>query len=206
MQELEKWLDNWSSDPKYKHAALISGHPGIGKTTAARLVCKKLGYKVLEKNASDIRNKSSIEEFLGIASFTKTLNFTNNKISGLSSKTCIIMDEIDGMFSDRGGTAALTQFIKKTKVPIICICNDNKHIKIRTLTYYVLDIKFIKPPTAQVIKYIMDICKNEGIQIDYNSVEYIVQQSNNDIRQILNCLQKELFYTNNISYVSIKNQ
>jgi len=35
------------------------------------------------------------------------------------------MDEVDGMSSgDRGGVSELIQIIKKSKIPIICICND----------------------------------------------------------------------------------
>jgi replication factor C subunit 1 len=38
-------------------AALISGPPGIGKTSACRILCKTLGFETLELNASDCRNK-----------------------------------------------------------------------------------------------------------------------------------------------------
>ena len=35
------------------------------------------------------------------------------------------MDECDGMSgSDRGGIAEIVDSIKRTKIPIICICND----------------------------------------------------------------------------------
>lgn len=40
---------------------LISGPPGIGKTTAAHLVAKQHGYDVLELNASDVRSKKLLE-------------------------------------------------------------------------------------------------------------------------------------------------
>lgn len=42
-------------------ACLISGPPGIGKTTAATIIAKECGYDILELNASDARNKASID-------------------------------------------------------------------------------------------------------------------------------------------------
>ena len=47
-------------------------------------------------------------------------------------KQLVIMDEVDGMGgSDRGGIQELILLIKKSRVPIICICNDRQHQKIR---------------------------------------------------------------------------
>ena len=43
-------------------AALLSGPPGVGKTTTAVIVCKELGYSYVEMNASDSRNKKSLDE------------------------------------------------------------------------------------------------------------------------------------------------
>lgn len=42
-------------------AVLISGPPGIGKTTSAHLVAKLNGYTAIEVNASDARNKKLVE-------------------------------------------------------------------------------------------------------------------------------------------------
>lgn len=68
MKQLKDWLESWeqvhnhpaggkkkvttSSKPK---AALLSGDPGIGKTTAARLVCDHLGFHALEVIDSQLR-------------------------------------------------------------------------------------------------------------------------------------------------------
>ena len=41
-------------------AALLSGPPGIGKTTTAHLVAKSLGFELIEFNASDTRSKKSL--------------------------------------------------------------------------------------------------------------------------------------------------
>jgi len=44
------------------------------------------------------------------------------------------MDEVDGMSAgDRGGVGALNAFIRKTKVPIIAICNDKSTQKMKPL-------------------------------------------------------------------------
>lgn len=42
-------------------AVLLSGPPGIGKTTAAHVVAKTNGYEALEFNASDVRSKKILE-------------------------------------------------------------------------------------------------------------------------------------------------
>lgn len=42
-------------------AILISGPPGIGKTTSAHLMAKEAGYNPIELNASDARSKKLVE-------------------------------------------------------------------------------------------------------------------------------------------------
>ncbi len=67
---------SWGDIPNVNaRAALLSGPPGIGKTSAARIVCKQLGYEVVEQNASDTRNKSSIEGSIKDLSQNKTLDY-----------------------------------------------------------------------------------------------------------------------------------
>lgn len=48
-------------------AVLISGPPGIGKTTSAHIAAKLAGYSPIELNASDTRSKKLIE--VGLAVF-----------------------------------------------------------------------------------------------------------------------------------------
>ena len=73
-------------------------------------------------------------------------------------KALIIMDEVDGMSSgDRGGITAIIQMIKKSKVPIICICNDRSSEKIRSLAGHCFDIRFHKPSKMIVVKRLKQI-------------------------------------------------
>ena len=53
------------------------------------------------------------------------------------------MDEVDGMSGgDRGGVTELIQNIKRSKVPIICICNDKYSQKIKSLKGHCLEMDF----------------------------------------------------------------
>lgn len=77
------------------------------------------------------------------------------------------MDEVDGMSAgDRGGIQAIIQTIKKSRAPVICICNDRQHDKIKTLAGHCYDIKFSKPKPALVVKRLMDILAIEGLSVN----------------------------------------
>jgi replication factor C subunit 1 len=76
------------------------------------------------------------------------------------------MDEVDGCGAgDRGGISALIAIIKESKTPIICICNDNKEQKLKTLITYCYELKFTKPNQNAIKKRISDIVENESLQI-----------------------------------------
>lgn len=82
------------------------------------------------------------------------------------------MDEVDGMSSDRGGVAALIEQIKLAKVPIICICNDRGHQKMKTLSNHCYDLRFQRPNKVTVIKRLNQIANKEGLTVDNNSMDF----------------------------------
>jgi replication factor C subunit 1 len=62
------------------------------------------------------------------------------------------MDEVDGMAGneDRGGIQELIQLIKNSQIPVICMCNDRSHPKMRSLSNYCFDLKFNRPRVEQI--------------------------------------------------------
>ena len=60
-------------------ACLVSGPPGIGKTTSVRLIAKTMGYEVIEQNASDVRNKLAVEALLNHLTNNTLVSFSGNK-------------------------------------------------------------------------------------------------------------------------------
>lgn len=58
-------------------------------------------------------------------------------------KVLLIMDEVDGMtVGDKGGAVALASLIQRTKIPIICICNDIRSTRISPLLRVCFDVRF----------------------------------------------------------------
>lgn len=195
-EKLTTWLGEWKNGtPSEFKAVLLSGPPGIGKTTMAHMACKQAGYDVVEFNASDTRSKKTLHDEVrevinnqSLGSFFKPAS-AKDKDSHLLKKQCIIMDECDGMSAgDRGGMAELILLIKKTKMPIICACNDRSSPKVRSLANHCLDLRFRKPEARQVVPRITEICRQEGLSVGTNTIEELVASTQGDIRQILNLL------------------
>merc|ERR1719341_2976870 len=75
-----------------------------------------------------------------------------NENCGVTSKRVLLMDEVDGMAGneDRGGVAELIQLLKTSKVPVIAMCNDRNHQKIRSLANHCFDLRFQRPRVEQI--------------------------------------------------------
>jgi replication factor C subunit 1 len=121
VKSLVEFLESWNASQKQK-AALMSGPPGIGKTTTATLISNLCGFEVVEFNASDTRNQKSLDEHVSDLMDNRTITEFQDKKQGKerahkSKKLVLVMDEVDGMSSgDRGGIAQLNKLIKTSKV------------------------------------------------------------------------------------------
>ncbi|CAF4263886.1 unnamed protein product, partial [Rotaria magnacalcarata] len=85
--------------------------------------------------------------------------------SATISKYVLIMDEVDGVAGneDRGGVQELISLIKRSRIPIICICNDRQHKKIRSLASYCYDLRFYRPTIVQIRARMLTILHRENI-------------------------------------------
>ncbi|KAG0501918.1 hypothetical protein HPP92_001990 [Vanilla planifolia] len=228
VKQLHDWLSNWhkefvhdgkkvkgkkQNDSATKKAVLISGSPGIGKSTSAMLVSQMLGFQVIEVNASDSRGKADSKIVKGVGGSTSNSikELIRNEALSTSKdwskypKSVLIMDEVDGMSAgDRGGVADLIASIKVSKIPIICICNDRYSQKLKSLVNYCLPLNFRKPTKQQMAKRLLQICQTESLQVNEIALEELAERVNGDMRLALNQLQYMALSQSVIKYDDVR--
>ncbi|TMW67474.1 hypothetical protein Poli38472_011094 [Pythium oligandrum] len=219
-RKLKQWLLDWDAvhvkhtkkipfttklaENRGAKTVLLSGPPGIGKTTIATLVAKECGFECTELNASDTRSKKMLQTGLKDVLGTQAIQFGPAKAR--LSKRVVIMDEVDGMSGgDRGGTAELIQLIKNSKTPIICICNDRQSTKVRSLANHSFDLRMRRPTKQQISKRLMEIGLLEGLTMEKNAIEEAADRCGNDIRQLITQMQRWRMTTTNITYDDMVN-
>ena len=174
----------------------------------AALVAREAGFEPFELNASDTRSKKSMGQQLAGVLGTAVLNFGARSAAPQSQtlKTrVVIMDEVDGMSSgDRGGMQELIKLLKTSKTPIICICNDRQKSSVRSLANHCYDLKFVRPNKSSVAKRMREVAKLEGLSVEANALEILVESNGNDIRQVLNAMQMWRQKSKNMSFDDVR--
>jgi replication factor C subunit 1 len=181
INELMGWLRAWTGTAGSVRGALVTGPPGIGKTTAVGLIVAACGYDLVEFNASDERSATAVRRY-----------FDEAKRSGhCGRRRVIVMDEVDGMSTgDRGGIGELARVISGCAFPIICIANERGTPRLRPLAGCCLDIRFQRPTKTVIAKALYTrVVKAEKLPYSAGDLETLCEKNGNDIRSIINALQ-----------------
>lgn len=165
---------------------LLSGSPGIGKTTVAKAICEELGYDYLFINASLERGIDMVRE--NIINHASTISLDG-------SRKVIILDEADNLTGDAQDAlrGCIEQFAKTCG--FILTCNHKNKLK-DPLHSRFAHIEFSiskeekKNLLPEIVKRVFTILEAENITYDRKVVMQVVANFFPDFRRTLNELQK----------------
>lgn len=185
------WLLEWDPQNKKTKCALISGVNGSGKSLLAELILKKHDYNIIHLSIDEDRDKETMSKTI------RPLLKTKKTMDGQDN--ALIVSDIDSGAGDYGFVAALTECIKESHIPIICICDDRYSQNIKPILNYCVDIKLSKPKYDDVYALIYKVVTSEQIKINKTRVDKLYEEANGDIRFILNTLQMGIIKGNDTS-------
>ncbi|KAK4685122.1 replication factor C subunit 2/4, partial [Tremellales sp. Uapishka_1] len=165
---------------------IISGMPGIGKTTSIHCLAHALlgdAYKegVLELNASDERGIDVVRN--------KIKSFAQRKVTLPPGRhKIVILDEADSMTAGAQQALRRTMEIYSNTTRFALACNMSNKI-IEPIQSRCAILRYSKLRDAEVMKRLMEICEMEKVQSNPKGLEALIFTAEGDMRQAINNLQ-----------------
>jgi DNA polymerase III delta prime subunit len=174
----EEVVDSLKEKDELTHYLFI-GPPGCGKTSIAHILSMKFDVPIHETNASDERGIGYVRDEI-------------KRLTRIRGKRIILLDEVDNFTPEAFGALRRIMENPKSEAYFILTGNDGwkiiEPIKSRCSCY-----EFKRLDEEIILRRIITICKAEGIDIDEDAKEGLLEllnQANGDMRKALNLLEK----------------
>ncbi|KAJ7771367.1 hypothetical protein DFH07DRAFT_914076 [Mycena maculata] len=195
---------------------ILSGPPGIGKTTAVYSCAEELGWEVFEVNPGiGKRNGASLETLIGDVGKNHLVRRTQargvfsrgrdedvdtdnsddfgfvtqkQRKAGGTRQSVILLEEVDILFKeDASFWPAVVRLIRDCKRPVICTCNDISLVPTSELPLQTI-LEFEPCPPDVAGSYLQGLCCAEGHIVDRDVLAKMYARGC-DLRHIIHRLQ-----------------
>jgi replication factor C large subunit len=182
------WLKLWKEkrSPDLPRACFLWGPPGVGKTTLVHAVCKDVGYRCIEYNASDIRSASMIK---------KVRNQSENRYSiwsyysgNATEEVAILLDELDGICNG-DSVAEVLRWVEDPDRVQPLFFTSNTALPALRLKCEPCSFMLTLPGPEVIRNLLRTILEKENRSIDSVDIDAIVKVARGDVRQAITMLQ-----------------
>ena len=177
----KKQILTWIKDGSIPHL-LLSGSPGIGKTTLAKLLLHELGipeYDILEMNASRERGIGEVRD--RITNFIQMMPFGPFKV--------VLLDEADYLTQDAQAAMRGVMEEYSNTSRFILTCNHHNKI-IPAIHSRCQQMHFASIDQTEFTARVATILVEENIEFDLDTLDTYVKVTYPDLRKCINFVQQ----------------